>query len=431
MKLVASVFLGTAASLVAVAGAGAADLPMAEPVEYVKVCDTYGSGFFYIPGSETCLKISGFVRVEAMVMENLKKGGNKNNLLAYRARGRVNLDARTATEYGLLRSYIRLQADRLSGPTATGASIIDQAYIQFAGLTAGYTDSMFDFKPYPSYSGMLVSDIVTPMFAYTAQFGNGFSATIAVEDKTYRDSDRNLNGITQAPNGSSPRPIPFGQAGQHAPDIVGNLKVEQDWGVAQASAAGHQLRNGAREDWGWAAQGGVQINLPMLGEGDFVYASGAFGEGALSYIISGQDGGFGGVYNQMSGVPESDFLRAKGSDNLKKTQAWNVNGGFQHAFNPNWRVTFSGSYADVDYQGKVVGKVAHNKFRKYNPDWTAGQFAGQLIWTPVSNLDIGFEVDYTQFFDNPQNFKSASGGYTGTSGREHTWGGRLRVERGF
>ena len=97
-----------------------------------------------------------------------------------------------------------------------------------------------------------------------------------------------------------------------------------------------------------------------------------------------------------------------------------------HYLNPHWRVTFSGSYADIDYDGKVVGLN-----RKYDPDWTAGQFAGQLIWSPVMNLDIGFELDYTQFFDTPQNFRSDAGGYTGTSGRERTWGGRVRVERMF
>ena len=50
--------LGTAAGLMVASGAYAADLPgEAAPaaVDYVKVCDAYGAGFFYIPGTETCL----------------------------------------------------------------------------------------------------------------------------------------------------------------------------------------------------------------------------------------------------------------------------------------------------------------------------------------------------------------------------------------
>jgi len=66
MKLVTSILLGSASALVAVGGAQAADLPVrkAAPVEYVKVCDAYGAGFFYIPGTDTCIKVGGRVRAD-------------------------------------------------------------------------------------------------------------------------------------------------------------------------------------------------------------------------------------------------------------------------------------------------------------------------------------------------------------------------------
>ena len=65
MKMVKSLLLGSAAGLVAVAGAQAADLPVkAKPVEYVKICSLYGAGFFYIPGTDICIKIGGWVRAE-------------------------------------------------------------------------------------------------------------------------------------------------------------------------------------------------------------------------------------------------------------------------------------------------------------------------------------------------------------------------------
>src|SRR3981189_1035566 len=63
MKLVKSLLLGSAAGLVAVVGAQAADLPVkAKPVQYVKICTLYGDGFYYIPGSDTCIRFSGYVR---------------------------------------------------------------------------------------------------------------------------------------------------------------------------------------------------------------------------------------------------------------------------------------------------------------------------------------------------------------------------------
>jgi hypothetical protein len=59
-----SLLLGSAAVMIAVSGAQAADAIVieAEPMEYVKVCDMYGAGFFYIPGTETCMNINGYVR---------------------------------------------------------------------------------------------------------------------------------------------------------------------------------------------------------------------------------------------------------------------------------------------------------------------------------------------------------------------------------
>ena len=73
MKMVKSLLLGTAAGLVAMSGAQAADLPVkAKPVQYVKICSLYGAGFYYIPGTDTCIKIGGFVRAEV----NFNAGGS-------------------------------------------------------------------------------------------------------------------------------------------------------------------------------------------------------------------------------------------------------------------------------------------------------------------------------------------------------------------
>ena len=118
MKMVKSLLLGSAAGLVAVAGAQAADLPVkAKPVQYVKICSLYGAGFYYIPGTDTCLKIGGWVRQYLGVNAN---GNLTNGALGFgqhqhpgeqqgwtwKARGYITADARTQTEYGTLRSYI-------------------------------------------------------------------------------------------------------------------------------------------------------------------------------------------------------------------------------------------------------------------------------------------------------------------------------------
>ncbi|KLK92528.1 hypothetical protein AA309_12450, partial [Microvirga vignae] len=151
MKLVKSLLLGSVAGLAAVAGAQAADLPAkkAAAVEYVRVCSTYGAGFFYIPGTETCLRVGGRVRAELRYVEPETRD---QDAIGFRARGRIQLDARTATAYGLLRTFVRFEITRDTG--VYGAFVntpnVDQAFIQFGGLTAGRALSFFDNGDLPT-----------------------------------------------------------------------------------------------------------------------------------------------------------------------------------------------------------------------------------------------------------------------------------------
>ena len=97
MKLAKSLLLGSAAGFAVVSGAQAADLPVrkaAPAVEYVRVCSAYGAGFFFIPGTETCLRVSGRVRAEFRAQEAFSRA---DAVTGFRARGRLNFDARTQT----------------------------------------------------------------------------------------------------------------------------------------------------------------------------------------------------------------------------------------------------------------------------------------------------------------------------------------------
>jgi hypothetical protein len=97
MTLIKSLLLGSAATLVVVAAAQAADLPTrkgAPVAQYVKICNIGGVAGFVIPGSDTCLKISGTLYAMGEV-------GNLNQQYAWA--GRVN-DHRlkpVASGYGL------------------------------------------------------------------------------------------------------------------------------------------------------------------------------------------------------------------------------------------------------------------------------------------------------------------------------------------
>src|ERR671924_525984 len=91
-----SLLLGSAAALVAGSGARAADAvvaPEPHPVEYVRICDMYGAGYYYIPGTEICLKFGGYVRYDIGVGDLFgdSTDGDDSDAETYHKRGRFAL----------------------------------------------------------------------------------------------------------------------------------------------------------------------------------------------------------------------------------------------------------------------------------------------------------------------------------------------------
>ena len=249
-----------------------------------------------------------------------------------RARWVTSIDVRTQTEYGTLRAYSRAGFQTTTGETTQGKIYTERGFIQFAGFTFGKSQSYFDFFGGAFcygcfYTGSLVDRPVsagTLLAAYTATFGNGFTATISLEDQFMR-----RNAIWDASNdatnalviGNMPGPgaaqdsynvaaINFGDmAATGIPDIVGALRVEQAWGSAQIAGALHQLRAGyygnnttgaganvlgvnnrflaPNDAYGWAAMAGIVINLPWA-KGDRFYVEATFCEGAGAYCRFGR-----------------------------------------------------------------------------------------------------------------------------------------------
>jgi Porin subfamily len=297
MKMVRSLLLGGAAGLVAVAGAQAADLPVkAKAVEYVKVCSLYGQGFFYIPGTDTCIKIGGWVRYDQYFGNTGGSGspfitgatGRNDSFDSFdygtRARTMLSFDVRTQTEYGTLKAYYRGGFELTTNFVSQGEYYTERAFIQFAGFTFGKTQSYFDFAAHAwSYSagyagaGPDTAASGRNLVAYTRDLGNGVSWTIAAEDTTSRrgalwdagtngmalgsfpgpntftgvgaqscafgsvTSDQNI-GNTTAPFAVSSSCATGDYAAQSIPDIVSSLRVDQAWGSAQISGALHQVR---------------------------------------------------------------------------------------------------------------------------------------------------------------------------------------------
>jgi hypothetical protein len=297
--------LGSAAGVFAVSAfvvsaSEAADLVVkAKPVEYVRVCSLYGAGFWYVPGTDTCIKIGAFVRTDL----NINAGGNGNPTgfggsylgglnsdgdvsgrntrtdtgpLAFRNRMDLGFDLRTQTEYGVLRSYFDVGTRITVGTGDGGLNTIgnaaqstlyaSRAFIQFAGFTAGRIRSFFDMFSSGKYTlaEAQASGDTFPYglygIAYTKEFGGGLSASLSFEDGGFATNGRgrtteNVNLIPggtvaggfmpQTTSGSWVIGNQFNDIkGQTTLDPVLNVRLDQGWGYAGVSAALHDASGG-------------------------------------------------------------------------------------------------------------------------------------------------------------------------------------------
>ena len=385
MTFTKSLLLGSAAVLVAAASAQAADLPSkkAAPAQYVKICDAAGAGYFYIPGSDTCLKISGYVEVDTRG-QNIKTDTSTHraaNQFDISVDTEIDLDTVTKTAYGDLTSHIGYEADYGAAGSYNGGSLpayIDKAYITFAGLTAGKVETLFNHIESGYNHAMFNPDYSVTALQYTASFGGGFSATLSVEDST-----QNRTGTTATFNGG------------RSPDFVGQLAVKQGWGEAGLNAAYHNasvdVSSTAKNTTGYGLGAYTKINLPTLAAGDFIGFQVNYDQNAIAF--SGMTRS-----SQRFGIGANNYDYVDGHNQT----AWNVIADLSHNWSPTVSTTVGGSYGEVRYaNASTLGSTAWN----YNA-YAIGQVTK---WTPVKGLEFGIDTTYIRYSDKLDAAQSVSG----------------------
>ena len=475
--------LGSAAVIMTMVGAQAADLPSkkAAPATYVKICDAYGAGFFFIPGTDTCVKLGGYVRAEyqytpgkdayALVPNSftavsqaltttkptsgtydtvtvagstpyyvkqtdptytsstvgvIQRAASQSET-GTEVRGRIDVDARSATSMGTARTFVRLRAANTSGirntsianngaygmadASATGISI-ESAFVQWAGFTFGVAPENYALMPSFAYGANPWAGFPNGMkqIAYTAVLGGGFSATLALEDK----SDFGYS--------SGPSQGVYLNRLQTAANVVANVRLDQAWGFAAvhgmvgnnslteyygnnpnvaSTNTGSALVSGtnslvgagplgfadayaasltgvpvgttfasslaysgqtsaAQSTFGAYAIGGtVSFKLPMIAAGDQVWFGANYAHGMLGALMSG--GGLSNVatasaHRFMGGIARVDqnLMLTGGSGTTANpytvgtVNGWNVNAAMTHYWAAQWRSNFTAGYVEVN-----------------------------------------------------------------------------------
>jgi hypothetical protein len=378
-----SLILGSAVSALAATGAKAADaiiIAEPEPVEYVRVCDVYGAGFFYIPGTETCLSISGYVfhQVGATSSDNyvgvITPGtppsidgngnfvpgtdpvtgvigndtpswsgatNNRPDRFTNWTRARVNFDARSETQYGTLRSYIRVQADFIENNyNQDGNGVIDQAWLSLGGFLAGYTESAFHNSNLVgsltngtgfSWDPTAYSYSQRQLIQYNFSGANGFFGIVSLENDPDDLSD-------------------------YVPDFVGKVGIQQGWGAAWLTV-GVDTDSAWTGDTEYAVKAGLHYNIP--------------GAPGSAFRLVGHYNSDANTYQQGGPAATGVFFSSD----------WSVYAGYRHQFNPQVAAWIGGAYYDdVAYLSGVDGYHVESG----------------LTWTPVTNFEVRAEAVYTK-----------------------------------
>jgi hypothetical protein len=482
MKMVKSLLLGSAAGLVAVGGAQAADLPVkAKPVEYVKICTLYGEGYYYIPGSDTCIKIGGYIQAQygwnTAGGRNPAYGGTQGaqdrtvSQFSTRHRAAVQMDTRTQTSYGTLRTFTSLlfqQEDQ------TFSQNVQRGFIQWAGFTFGHAESYSDtwtFNDSYEYQAQQNNSdtgaVGVNQIAYTWELGNGMTLTVGA-DEVRRKSLTNLSSATALKIGAEPS---NSFIGQRWPDPHIDFKVNQAWGFLALSGVAHDVsatyysapgtgpfappattfctgtaQHGTTQcdhpgdEVGWVVNGGGEFRLDFITPGDRFgfnarYAVGASGYGGGGSLTSGSLFDTG---NQLAWGALTDGTFVNGSG-IELTTLWTAEAAFEHNWTPQLKTSIGGGYTHVSYNSTATGwmqtqlggvctpagatgaaksaNLSAGAVNNCDPDWSYFQGGIRTQWSPVAGFYMGVNVIYSRVWTGFQGDGSVDAPPTGAPAR--------------
>ncbi|ANT50737.1 porin [Mesorhizobium amorphae] len=380
-----SLLLGSAAALIAVSGARAADAVVVaepEPAEYVKICDVYGSGYFYIPGTETCLRIGGYVRYDIGMgdvgaftgAESVDhQDGDVQDTWYKNARATFKTWTGQETELGTLKTYTETRfnfgnnnrhADTTTGPFDSNPAgmksvSLNFAWIQLGGLRVGKDESAFN--TFIGYAGNVINDTLVPyggfdtnVVQYYFDAGNGFSAVLSLEEGA---------GVV-------------GTIDSYVPHVVGGVKYTQGWGAITGVVA----YDANYEE----VAGKVRLDVtPMQNLSLFIIGGYGTDDNLLDDANNAIDAGGRGFYKQWSG---------------------------------NWAVWGGGTYT-------INEKTSFNVQLSYDEGKNFGA-AANIAYDVVPGLTVTAEVDYINVGDDTVS--------DWTDARDDdAIGGMLRFQRSF
>lgn len=448
MKRFKSILIGSAASLFTAGLASAGDVPdlpvrHAAPVEYVQVCSHFGAGFFHVPGADTCLRVGGLVRYQAELndtgwMAGLPDNaftptmGRMQNQVSQSARAAIQLDARTATAHGTLRSYAEMFV------TDDGTAEIDSAFVEFAGFTFGQRASYFRGFDEPMFRGGLwMPENIAPLAAYTADFGPARFTVSAERARTMTSGITGIGGVYLNMNGDF-LGSEFTSASRGIPDLVASMQYDGGPYTLHLAGALSEIRsaptpnvlvqnNDARSipgtTYGYALTAGISYEIMPTTR---VNLQGAYASGAMSYL------GLGAANRRLDTRMSDAFITPTGG--LSRNEAWVINASASHEWAPDIRQMVYGGYGEYTSAIRMDAVTLGNSTgvsTLWPGNFTSWSLGTRLDWMPVSGLTVSGDVNYLATERSRRVFTHLTDSGLATTRNDDRWTATLRVERSF
>ncbi len=340
---------------------------------------------------------------------------------------RPNIETRTPTAYGELKTYIELDFNMGTNASSTvyggsGGAVIPssgssqlagnmdfvrlrQAYATLGPWLMGQTKTLVDdVQAYPDLAdagldvGMRVSTIVhKPQIRYTYLAGNGVSLAVSLEQPTHESTAAAYYApgstgaatalaattYTEDNNGLIP-----GTSIVSIPDVGASVQWDQPWGHLRFTGMYHDSKvdmigcgnsttaPASSTTYTCTQSNPFTPNSATTGQNGFRNENAGYWIGLSGHLNTwGKDrltGNFAydSGFSDAVGTSPYDFILANGGVREAVT-SWNLQAAYEHFFTSQWRANVSGGYLKFTEAG-LPGNPGVNPYTGANPNPTPG-----------------------------------------------------------
>ena len=395
-------------------------------------------GSFLVPGTQTSFKVGGYIKFDYTYdfgqQMNINGGASPFGVAfdskcfaligggstcvgadaAHHIHGtsqmtasesRFNIETRTPTAYGELKTFLEGDFTNPNGLTNSGSLHVNsnsfgfrlrQAYGTLGPFLAGQTLSLFRDGAAEAetldFGGMQANGVTRqPQVRYTFDFGNGLTWAVAAENPQTQ--------IFNMDTFATKTTFGAGQ-GDKIPDFTTALVYNAPWGHLNLHGVLRDLywHNGVSEktfhgssksEFGWAIGFSGNWNVP-IGK-DSVAWEVAYGEGAGRYVNSdGPPTPDAFIFDQCGSPPG---VCTPGRTTMHSIPSWLVAANYTHFWTDTLRTNIAGSYwrqdndfaTNASHTGSCSSNINNSLFKQ---TYTAH---ANLIWSPVPQTNFGIE----------------------------------------